>query len=90
MLFNFGKCKCIYIGHGNMDEEYKMGNAVLGRSTQEKDSGVTFSTDMKVSEQCAGFLLSMAIAGTMNPKAHDRVTMYHRPLWIHHELIYIM
>ena len=36
MLFNFGKCKCIHIGHGNMDEEYKMGDAVLG--TQEKDT----------------------------------------------------
>ena len=35
-----------------MDEEYKMGNAVLGRTTQEKDIGVTFSVDMKVSEQC--------------------------------------
>ena len=30
MLFNFGKCKFIHIGHGNMDEEYKMGDAVLG------------------------------------------------------------
>ena len=52
MFFNFGKCKCIHIGHGNMDEEYKMGDAVLGRTTQEKDLGVTFSADMKVSEQC--------------------------------------
>ena len=52
MLFNFGKCKCIHIGRGNMDEEYKMGDAVLGRTTQEKDLGVTFSADMKVSEQC--------------------------------------
>ena len=52
MLFNFGKCKCIHIGHGNMDEEYKMGDAVLGRTTQEKVLGVTFSVDMKVSEQC--------------------------------------
>ena len=43
MLFNFGKCKCIHIGHGNVDEEYKMGDAVLGRTTQEKDLGVTFS-----------------------------------------------
>ena len=34
-----------------MDEEYKMGDAVLGRTTQEKDLGVTFSADMKVSEQ---------------------------------------
>ena len=46
MLFNFGKCKCIHIGHGNMEEEYKMGDAVLGRTTQEKDLGVTFSADM--------------------------------------------
>ena len=35
-----------------MDEEYKMGDAVLGRATQEKDLGVTFSADMNVSEQC--------------------------------------
>ena len=34
-----------------MDEEYKMGDAVLGRTTQETDLGVTFSADMKVSEQ---------------------------------------
>ena len=52
MLFNFGKCKCMHIGHGNMDEEYKIGDAVLGTTTQEKDLGVTFSADMKVSEQC--------------------------------------
>ena len=24
MLLNFEKCKCIHIGYGNMDEEYKM------------------------------------------------------------------
>ena len=37
--------------HRNMDEAYKMGDAVLGRTTQEKHLGVTFSVDMKVSEQ---------------------------------------
>ena len=52
MLLNFGKCKCIHIGRGNMDEDYIMGAAVLGRTTQEKDLGITFSADMKVSEQC--------------------------------------
>ena len=52
MLLHFGKCKCIHIGLGNMDEEYKMGDAVLGRTTQEKDLGVTICADMKVSEQC--------------------------------------
>ena len=35
-----------------MDEEYKMVDAVLGRTIQEKDLGVTFSADMKISEQC--------------------------------------
>ena len=29
-----------------------MGDVVLGRTTQEKDLGVTLSADMKVSEQC--------------------------------------
>ena len=29
-----------------------MGDAVLGRNAQEKDLGVIFSADMKVSEQC--------------------------------------
>ena len=30
-----------------------MGDAVLGRTTQEKDLGVTFSADMKVSKRIA-------------------------------------
>ena len=52
MLFNFGKCKCLHTGHGNLDVNFKMGDAVLGTSVEEKDLGVTISTDMKVSEQC--------------------------------------
>ena len=52
MLLHFGKCKCIHIGHGHMKEEYKLGDAMLGRTTQEKELGVTFSATMKVSEQC--------------------------------------
>ena len=35
-----------------MDEEYKTGDAVLDRTIKENDLGVTFSADMKVSEQC--------------------------------------
>ena len=35
-----------------MDEKYKMGDSVLGRTTQEKDLGVAFNADMEVSEQC--------------------------------------
>ena len=51
MLFNFGKRKCIHIGHENMDEEYKMEDDVLSRTTKEKVLCVTLSADMKVSEQ---------------------------------------
>ena len=34
-----------------MDDKYKMGDAILGRTTQEKSLGVTFSADMKMSGQ---------------------------------------
>ena len=52
MLFNFGKCKCLHTGHGNLDVNHKMGNTLLGTTVKEKDLGVTISADMKVSEQC--------------------------------------
>ena len=52
MLFNFGKCKCLHTGHGNLNINYKMGDTVLGTTVKEKDLGVTISADMKVSEQC--------------------------------------
>ena len=51
MLFNFGKCKCLHTGHGNLNVNYKMGDTVLGTTVKEKDLGVTISADMKVSEQ---------------------------------------
>ena len=52
MLFNFGKCKCLHTGHGNLGVNYKMGDIVLGTTVKENDLGVTISADMKVSEQC--------------------------------------
>ena len=52
MLFNFGKCKCLHTGHGNLNVNYKMRDTVLGTTVKEKDLGVTISADMKVSEQC--------------------------------------
>ena len=52
MVFNFGKCKCLHTGHGNLNVNYKIGDTVLGTTVKEKDLGVTISADMKVSEQC--------------------------------------
>ena len=51
-LFNFAKCKCLYTGHGNEDEQYTMGGSVLNTTVKENDLGLTISADMKVSEQC--------------------------------------
>ena len=41
---------CLHTGHGNLDVNYEMGDTVLGTTIKEKDSGVTISADMKVSE----------------------------------------
>ena len=51
LLFNFGKCKCLHTGHGNLYVNYKVGDTVRGTTVKEKDLGVTISADMKVSEQ---------------------------------------
>ena len=52
-MLNFGKCKCLHTGHGNIDVNNKMGDTVLGTTVKEKDlGGITVNTDMKVSEQC--------------------------------------
>ena len=52
MLLNFGKCKCLHTGHGNLDVNFKMGDTVLCTIVKEKDIGVTINAVMKVSEQC--------------------------------------
>ena len=47
MLFNFGKCKCLHTGHGNLEVNYKMGDTVMGTIIEENDLVVTISADMK-------------------------------------------
>ena len=53
LLFNFGKYKCLHVGHGNEDAQYTMGGTVLNTILKEKDLGLTISADMKVSEHCS-------------------------------------
>ena len=52
MLFNFGKCKCIYTGPGNTGMNYEMGGTILSKTVKEKELGVTINDNMNVSEQC--------------------------------------
>ena len=51
-MLNFGKCKCLHTGHGNLDVNYNVGDTVLGTIVKETDLGITISADMRVSEQC--------------------------------------
>ena len=39
MLFNFGTCKCLHTGHGNLAVNYKIGDTVLGTTVKENDLG---------------------------------------------------
>ena len=41
MLLNFGKCKFLHTGLGNLDINYNMGYTVLGTTVKEKDLGIT-------------------------------------------------
>ena len=34
ILFKFEKCKCLHIGQGNLDVNYKMGRTVLGTTVK--------------------------------------------------------
>ena len=35
MLFNFGKCKCLYTGSGNTGMNYEMGGTILSKTVKE-------------------------------------------------------
>ena len=37
MLLNYGKCKCLHTGHGNVYKKYIMGDTVVCTTVKEKD-----------------------------------------------------
>ena len=45
MLFNFGKCKCLHTGPGNIGMNYEMGGTILSKSVKEKGLGVTMNAN---------------------------------------------
>ena len=52
MLLNFGKCKYLHTGHGNVNVKYSMGDTALGSTIKEKELGVTISAGITISEHC--------------------------------------
>ena len=51
MLFNFEKCKCLHAWHGHTGANCDMGGAILWKTVNERDLGITINANMKVSEQ---------------------------------------
>ena len=39
MLFNFGKCKYLYAGHGNTGVTYEIGGTIICKNVKERDTG---------------------------------------------------
>ena len=51
-MFNVSKCKVMHLGHKNAGYSYYMHGKTLDAVEQEKDLGIIFSKDLKVSQQC--------------------------------------
>ena len=47
MLFNVKKCKVLHIGHNNAYCDYSMNGEILQSVTEETDSGIIVSNDLK-------------------------------------------
>ena len=45
MLFNFGKSKCLYTGHENLDVNYELGDTVVSTTVKENDLGITIRSE---------------------------------------------
>ena len=53
LLFNKDKCKCLHVGHGNMDYDYFIGDERIQTTLIEKDLGVQTSKSLKPEEHIA-------------------------------------
>lgn len=53
MAFNINKCKVMHVGHGNPGYEYTMEGARLSDTKEERDIGVTVSSNLRPGAQCS-------------------------------------
>ena len=52
MEFNVAKCHVMHIGRNNPEHVYLMGGTQLGKTAEERDVGVTITSNLKPRQQC--------------------------------------
>jgi len=57
MLFNIDKCKVMHLGYNNIQAEYAVNDVKLECVSEEKDSGVIVSDDLKSAKQCSAAVM---------------------------------
>jgi len=89
MKFNINKCKVMHIGRHNSEHKYYMRGQLLESVKEEKDLGIWFSSDMKVSQQCSkacskAYRMSELIKKTIENKSKEVMLQLYKSLVCRH------
>ena len=48
-----GKCRVLHLGRSNLKHQYRLGSALLGSSSADRDLGVLVESRLTMAQQCA-------------------------------------